>query len=107
MMFAPGVEGWQLTSDWPWIPDMGARLTLSIDGLSAPMLVMTVLLMPLTLLGTWNNVKTKTPVYGALVLGAYEWIGWHLHCNGLVVVLRGVGIDAGSDVFHCWNLGRC
>ncbi|MEO7363791.1 MAG: NADH-quinone oxidoreductase subunit M [Gemmatimonadaceae bacterium] len=68
MMFAPGTEGWQLTSDWPWIPDMGARLTLSIDGLSAPMLVMTVLLMPLTLLGTWNNVKTKTPVYGALVL---------------------------------------
>lgn len=68
VMYAPGTEGWQLTSDWPWIPDIGARLTLSIDGLSAPMLVMTVLLMPLTLLGTWNNVKVKTPVYGALVL---------------------------------------
>lgn len=67
-MYAPGTQGWQLTADWPWIPDIGARLTLSIDGLSAPMLVMTVLLMPLTLLGTWNNVKVKTPVYGALVL---------------------------------------
>ena len=68
MMYAPGTAGWQLTSDWPWIPDIGARLTLSVDGLSAPMLVMTVLLMPLTLLGSWNNVKTKTPAYGALVL---------------------------------------
>lgn len=67
-MFAPGTEGWQLAVDYPWIPDIGARLTLSIDGLSAPMLVMTVLLMPLTLLGTWNNVRTKTPTYGALVL---------------------------------------
>lgn len=68
IMFRPGETGWQLASDLPWIPDLGARLTFGVDGLSLPMLVMTVLLMPLTLLGTWNNVTTKTPTYGALVL---------------------------------------
>lgn len=68
IMFAPGANGWQLAVDWPWIPDIGARLTLGVDGLSIPMLVMTVLLMPLTLLGTWKNVRVRTPTYGALVL---------------------------------------
>lgn len=68
IMFRSSVTSWQLAVDWPWIPDIGARLTLGIDGLSIPMLLMTVVLMPLTLLGSWNNVKTKTPVYGALVL---------------------------------------
>lgn len=67
-MFKSGDANWQLAVDWPWIPDIGARLTLAVDGLSVPMLLMTVLLMPLTLLGSWNNVKVKTPTYGALVL---------------------------------------
>ena len=68
MLFKSGQHNWQLAVNWPWIPDIGAGLTLAVDGLSVPMLVMTVLLMPLTLLGSWNNVKVKTPTYGALVL---------------------------------------
>ena len=68
IMFRSSDANWQLAVDWPWIPDLGARLTLGVDGLSIPMLLMTVVLMPLTLLGSWNNVTVKTPVYGALVL---------------------------------------
>lgn len=68
MLFHSNQPNWQLAVDWPWIPDIGANLALAVDGLSVPMLVMTVLLMPLTLLGSWNNVKRKTPTYGALVL---------------------------------------
>ena len=68
MLFKPGEQNWQLAVNWPWIPDIGANLTLAVDGLSVPMLVMTVLLMPLTLLGSWNNVRIKTPTFGALVL---------------------------------------
>ncbi|MGV3709700.1 MAG: complex I subunit 4 family protein [Gemmatimonas sp.] len=67
-MFSSSSNSWQLAVDYPWIPDIGARLTLAVDGLSVPMLVMTVLLMPLTLLGTWDNVTSRTPSYGALVL---------------------------------------
>jgi NADH-quinone oxidoreductase subunit M len=68
IMFDPGTAGWQITANLPWVPDLGARITVGVDGLSLPMLVMTTLLMPLALLGTWNNVKVKTPSYGALVL---------------------------------------
>ena len=68
VMFRPGQQVWQFAVNWPWIPDIGAGFTLGADGLSVPMLVMTALLMPLTLLGSWNNVKVRTPTYGALVL---------------------------------------
>lgn len=68
MLFNSGQPNWQLAVNWPWIPDIGANLALAVDGLSVPMLVMTVLLMPLTLLGSWNNVRIKTPTYGALIL---------------------------------------
>lgn len=66
--FTSNTQGWQISADLPWIPDIGARLTLGVDGLSLPMLVMTALLMPLALLGSWNNVKIKTPSFGALLL---------------------------------------
>lgn len=68
VMFKSGQQDWQLAVNWPWIPEIGAHFTLAVDGLSVPMLVMTALLMPLTLLGSWNSVKVKTPTYGALVL---------------------------------------
>ncbi|MDQ6611302.1 MAG: NADH-quinone oxidoreductase subunit M [Gemmatimonadota bacterium] len=68
VLFKPDSAGWQVSADVPWIPDIGARLTVGIDGLSLPMLVMTTLLMPLALLGSWNNVRIKTPAFGALLL---------------------------------------
>lgn len=68
LLFKPGSAGWQVSADLPWMPDIGARLTVGVDGLSLPMLVMTALLMPLALLGSWNNVRIKTPTFGALVL---------------------------------------
>ena len=82
VLFSPSKRGWQISADLPWIPDIGARLTLGVDGLSLPMLVMTALLMPLALLGSWNNVKIKTPSFGALLLAL---------TSGLVGVL--VAID--------------
>ena len=82
VLFSPSKQGWQISADLPWIPDIGARLTLGVDGLSLPMLVMTALLMPLALLGSWNNVKIKTPAFGALLLAL---------TSGLVGVL--VAID--------------
>lgn len=68
MMFKSSEQTWQLAVNWPWIPDIGANFSLAVDGLSVPMLAMTALLMPLTLLGSWNNVRIRTPTYGALVL---------------------------------------
>ncbi len=67
-VYDPGAVGWQARVDVPWLADIGATLSLGVDGLSMPMVVMTAVLMPLTLIGSWNNVKVRTPAFCALAL---------------------------------------
>lgn len=64
----PTPSGWHARVDLPWLPDLGARISLGVDGLSLPLVVMTAAIVPLALLGAWNNVRVRTPTFGALVL---------------------------------------
>ncbi|MCA0376207.1 MAG: NADH-quinone oxidoreductase subunit M [Gemmatimonadetes bacterium] len=68
MVYDPARAGWQARVDYPWIADLGATISLGVDGLSMPLVVMTTLLLPITLLGAWNNVRARTPAFGALAL---------------------------------------
>lgn len=61
-------RGWQARVDIPWLADLGATLSLGVDGLSLPMVVLTAFVVPLALLGSWNNVRVRTPAFGALLL---------------------------------------
>jgi NADH-quinone oxidoreductase subunit M len=67
-VFDPSATGWQARVDLPWLTDIGATISLGVDGLSLPMVVMTALVLPLALLGSWNNVRLRTPAFGALAL---------------------------------------
>ncbi len=67
-IYDPDARGWQARVDLPWIPDIGAAFSVGVDGLALPMAVLTALLMPLALVGSWSNVKVKTPAFGALAL---------------------------------------
>lgn len=68
LVFDPAARGWQARVDLPWLPDLGASISLGVDGLAMPMVVMTALVMPLALLGSWNNVRVKTRAFGVLAL---------------------------------------
>ncbi len=68
ILFDPDTAGWQLRADWTWLPDIGARISVGVDGVSLPMLVLTTLLMPLALLATWNQITTRMSSYGSLLL---------------------------------------
>jgi len=68
VLYDPAKTGWQARVDVPWLADLGATFSLGVDGLSMPMVVMTAILMPLTLLASWNNVRVRTPAFGSLVL---------------------------------------
>ena len=52
----------------PWIPAWGASFTLGIDGISLMMVLLTTFLMPLAVLGSWTNIRTRTHSYYALLL---------------------------------------
>ncbi|HUF25865.1 MAG TPA: NADH-quinone oxidoreductase subunit M [Gemmatimonadaceae bacterium] len=52
----------------PWIPAWGASFTLGIDGIALMMILLTTFLMPLTVLGSWSGIRSRTHAYYALLL---------------------------------------
>ena len=70
MAFDPKIPGYQFRVDWQWIPDWGARVTLGVDGISLVMIVLSTLLVPLSIAGSWLSIRTKVRTYYALVLVA-------------------------------------
>jgi NADH-quinone oxidoreductase subunit M len=60
--------GWQAVVDHPWIGPWNARFTLGIDGIALVMILLTTLLMPLAVLGSWSSIKNKAHAYYGLLL---------------------------------------
>lgn len=61
-------RGWQGRVDWPWLVDIGASFSVGVDGISLAMTVMTVVVLPLALVASWDNVRVRTPAFAALSL---------------------------------------
>jgi NADH-quinone oxidoreductase subunit M len=66
--FDPGSSAWQARVSTAWIPQWGARFDMGIDGISLFMVLLTTLLMPLSVLGSWTAIKAKVRSYYALML---------------------------------------
>src|SRR5690606_31715400 len=60
--------GWQFYIDAPWLPDLHARVTIGVDGISLFMVLLTTFLMPIAALGDWTSVRTKLRTHYALLL---------------------------------------
>ncbi|EFK08550.1 putative NDH-1 subunit M [delta proteobacterium NaphS2] len=54
---------WLRVEDYAWIPALGIRYTLSLDGLSLMLLLLTTFLGVLSTLISWNQIKEKTRSY--------------------------------------------
>jgi len=87
-----GPAPWRAEIDVPWIPALGIRFHLAVDGLSLLLLVLTFLLGTLSVLASWREVE--------------ENVGF-FHCN-LCWVLAGVaGVFMAVDLFlfyFAWEL---
>jgi NADH-quinone oxidoreductase subunit M len=56
----PGPTGtWLLTEDYPWIPSLGIRYSLGLDGLSLLLLLLTSFINVLCVLISWRAITTK------------------------------------------------
>ena len=54
--------------DVPWIAELGIRFHLGVDGISAPLVVLTTLLMPLVVLASYGHVHDRVRQYCVLLL---------------------------------------
>lgn len=61
-------NGFSLTENYDWIPSLNFHYFLGIDGVSLLMVLLTTFLTPLTILGAWNDVKTRRKEFMGLIL---------------------------------------
>jgi NADH-quinone oxidoreductase subunit M len=66
--FDPAAPGWQSAVHVPWIPSWGVSFSIGIDGISLMLILLTTLMLPLTVLGSWTSVRTKAPAFYTLML---------------------------------------
>ncbi len=64
----PGAPLWQFTLDMPWIPGLGARYNVGIDGVSLLLILLTTLLTPICILSSYTSVTEKVRSYYAFFL---------------------------------------
>ncbi len=65
---SPDHGSMQLVFDKEWIPGLGARFKLGIDGISIFMVLLTTFLTPIILLSAFKSIKTRVREFCAVVL---------------------------------------
>lgn len=66
--FAPGVEAFQFETSAPWIPDWGISYALGVDGISVLLVLLTTLLVPVTILGSFRYIQRREKTFYAMML---------------------------------------
>ncbi|HEY3571066.1 MAG TPA: NADH-quinone oxidoreductase subunit M [Thermoanaerobaculia bacterium] len=51
-----------------WIPGFGIRYDMAMDGISMPLVMLGILLLPVVLLGSWKGIEKHWPLFGASML---------------------------------------
>ncbi len=60
--------GFAFESSSPWIPSWGVSYALGLDGISLFMVMLTTLIIPLAILGSWEYIKKQERAFYALML---------------------------------------
>jgi NADH-quinone oxidoreductase subunit M len=60
--------GMQFLEDYPWIPIIGARYQMGVDGVSVLLITLTTLLGVIASLSSWNYIQKREKEYYALLL---------------------------------------
>jgi NADH-quinone oxidoreductase subunit M len=62
------VGRFQFVHDVPWINSIGARYHLGVDGISLWLVILTTLLVPISILSSWNSVQKRTLAFYVFML---------------------------------------
>jgi NADH-quinone oxidoreductase subunit M len=52
----------------PWISSYGIRYDLAMDGISMPLVILGIFLVPIVILGSWKGIEAHWPLFGASLL---------------------------------------
>ncbi|MGO9077566.1 MAG: NADH-quinone oxidoreductase subunit M [Streptosporangiaceae bacterium] len=57
VQFKPGGPRFQFTQTYQWIPQFGVHYAVGVDGIALVLILMSVILMPVVVLASWNDVE--------------------------------------------------
>lgn len=66
--FEKHASGFQLVERYEWIPSLGARYIVGVDGISLLLVMMTTLIGALAILSSWSAIQEKVKQYYAMFL---------------------------------------
>src|SRR5712671_3972159 len=58
--FTPGGRRFQFTEVYQWIPQFGVHYAVGVDGIALVLILMTVVLMPVVVLASWNDAEGES-----------------------------------------------
>jgi NADH-quinone oxidoreductase subunit M len=58
----------------PWVEEWGIFYRLGLDGISLFMVILTALLLPLSVLGSWSYIRTRQPAFYSMLLALTTWV---------------------------------
>jgi NADH-quinone oxidoreductase subunit M len=89
---SPASTPWLVELSWPWVPQLGVRFHLALDGLSLLMVLLTAFLGLVAVAASWTAIRARVGFY---------------YLN-LMLVLAGItGVFLAMDLFlfyFCWEL---
>lgn len=66
--FDKGLKGLQFIEDYQWIPSIGARYQMGIDGLSLSLIILTTLLGVIAIFSSWSAISERIKEYYVFLL---------------------------------------
>src|SRR5580700_1436783 len=101
VQFKTGGPRFQFTQTYQWIPQFGVHYAVGVDGIALVLILMTVVLMPVVLLASWNDVEGPPEAQAAGEPARPRSRGSVKSYFALMLVLETmmIGVFAATDVF--------
>ena len=96
---------WLAEIDRPWIPQLGIRLHLGMDGLSLLLILLTLGLGIMSVVASWTEITERVGFFHFNLLWTLAGVIGVFLALDLLPFLLLLGIDAGPDVFPDRHLG--
>ena len=96
----------QFLEDHQWIPVIGARYQMGVDGVAVLLIVLTTLLGVIAALSSWNYIQKREKEYYVLLLVLQTMVVGVFTSMDLFLFYLFFEVVAGADVLPDRNLGR-
>ena len=104
--FDPTTPAFQFQENVSWIPEIGLRYAMGVDGISLFFVLLATVLTPICVIASWESITTRVKEYMlAFLVLETMMIGMFVSLDIVMFYMFFEGVSD-TDVHHHWCLGR-